>query len=182
MTSKLTYWGTLGVAAASVVVAGPAYAAGTTAGVSITNTATVNYQVSGVAQNSQSASDTFVVDRVINLTVIDLDGTTTNVVPGQTNAVTTFRLTNISNETLDFALAVTQPSGGAGGRASDIEIQAHEIVKMRERLAQVISKATGQDVERVRQDIDRDYWMTTDEAKAYGILGKVISKASEVKF
>jgi len=132
MTSKLTYWGTLGVAAASVVVAGPAYAAGTTAGVSITNTATVNYQVSGVAQNSQSASDTFVVDRVINLTVIDLDGTTTNVVPGQTNAVTTFRLTNTSNETLDFALAVTQPSGGAGahsGPADNFDVAAVPIYR-----------------------------------------------------
>lgn len=77
---------------------------------------------------------------------------------------------------------IHQPSGGAGGRASDIAIQAKEIVKMRERLARVISERTGQDLERVRDDIERDYWMTTDEAKEYGILGTVISKMSEIKF
>ncbi len=77
---------------------------------------------------------------------------------------------------------IHQPSGGAGGRAVDIEIQAKEIIKMRERLAQVIAKATGQSVERVRADIDRDYWMSTDEAKEYGILGKVIHSADEISF
>jgi ATP-dependent Clp protease protease subunit len=75
---------------------------------------------------------------------------------------------------------IHQPSGGAGGKASDIAIQAQEIVKMRERLAQIIADETGQDVERVRKDIDRDYWMSTEEAKEYGILGTVINKASEV--
>jgi ATP-dependent Clp protease, protease subunit len=77
---------------------------------------------------------------------------------------------------------IHQPSGGAGGKAVDIAIQAKEIIKMRERLAQVIAKATGQDVERVRVDIDRDYWMSTDEAKDYGILGKVVSSAKDIKF
>ena len=77
---------------------------------------------------------------------------------------------------------IHQPSGGAGGRASDIAIQAREIVKMRERIAQVIAKATGQTLEKVLEDIDRDYWMSTDEAKAYGILGTVVSKMSEVTF
>ncbi len=77
---------------------------------------------------------------------------------------------------------IHQPSGGAGGKASDIAIQAEEIVKMRQRIAEKIADATGQSVERVVKDIDRDYWMSTDEAKEYGILGTVISKASEVKF
>ncbi|MFA5989246.1 MAG: ATP-dependent Clp protease proteolytic subunit [Sphingomonas sp.] len=77
---------------------------------------------------------------------------------------------------------IHQPSGGAGGRASDIAIQAREIVKMRERLAQVISKTTGQPIERVRDDIDKDYWMDTDEAREYGILGTVINKASDISF
>ena len=77
---------------------------------------------------------------------------------------------------------IHQPSGGARGRAGDIAIQAQEIVKMRERLAKVISEKTGQKIERVREDIERDYWMTTDEAVDYGILGKVIMKASEVGF
>lgn len=76
---------------------------------------------------------------------------------------------------------IHQPSGGAGGKASDIAIQAEEIVKMRERIALKISEATGQDIERVRKDIDRDYWMSTDEAKEYGILGTVINSASEIK-
>jgi len=77
---------------------------------------------------------------------------------------------------------IHQPSGGAGGRATDIAIQAKEIVKMRERLARVISEKTGQPVERVREDIERDYWMTTEEAKEYGILGTVINSISEIKF
>ena len=128
MTSKLTYWGSIGLAAASVVVANPAFAAGTTAGASITNTATVTYQVGGVAQGSQTASDTFTVDRKINLTVAEVGTVTTNVVPGQTNAVTTFQLTNNSNEVLDFAPA---PDGrsvalvrnlGKGADASGIDL------------------------------------------------------------
>ena len=112
MTSKLTYWGTIGLAAASVVAASPAYAAGTTAGASITNTATVDYQVGGVSQGQQSASNTFTVDRKINLTVTEVGSVTTNVVPSQTNAVTTFQLTNNSNEGLDFALVASQIVGG----------------------------------------------------------------------
>jgi len=77
---------------------------------------------------------------------------------------------------------IHQPSGGAQGRAGDIAIQAQEIVKMRERLARVISDKTGQKIERVREDIERDYWMSTEEAKEYGILGKVITKSDQVKF
>ena len=77
---------------------------------------------------------------------------------------------------------IHQPSGGAGGKASDIAIQAQEIVKMRERIARKIADATGQDYDKVIKDIDRDFWMDTDEAKEYGILGNVISHASEVKF
>jgi ATP-dependent Clp protease protease subunit len=77
---------------------------------------------------------------------------------------------------------IHQPSGGAGGKASDIAIQAQEIVKMRERIARKIADATGQDYEKVLKDIDRDFWMDTKEAKEYGILGTVIKHASEVTF
>lgn len=77
---------------------------------------------------------------------------------------------------------IHQPSGGAQGRAGDIAIQAQEIIKMRERLAQVISERTGQPVERVREDIEKDYWMSTEEAIDYGILGKVIKSAAELTF
>jgi ATP-dependent Clp protease, protease subunit len=76
---------------------------------------------------------------------------------------------------------IHQPSGGAGGKASDIAIQAQEIVKMRERLARIIAAETGQSYDRVIVDIDRDYWMSTDEAKAYGILGTVVSKIDQIK-
>lgn len=75
---------------------------------------------------------------------------------------------------------IHQPAGGAQGRAGDIAIQADQIVKMRERLARVISDRTGQPLERVQADIERDYWMTTDEAKAYGILDKVVQSADDV--
>ena len=112
MTSKLTYMGAIGMAALSSVAAAPAFAAGTTAGTTITNTATVDYQVGGVAQGQQSASNNFTVDRKINLLVEEVGTVTTNVVPGQTNAVTTFQLTNSSNETLDFALVASQIAGG----------------------------------------------------------------------
>jgi ATP-dependent Clp protease, protease subunit len=77
---------------------------------------------------------------------------------------------------------IHQPSGGAQGRAGDIAIQAQEIIKMRERLAQVISEKTGQPVERVREDIEKDYWMSIEEAKEYGILGTVIKTAADIKF
>ena len=77
---------------------------------------------------------------------------------------------------------IHQPSGGAQGRAGDIAIQAQEIIKMRERLARVISECTGQPIERVREDIEKDYWMSIEEAKEYGILGTVIKTAADIKF
>ena len=75
---------------------------------------------------------------------------------------------------------IHQPSGGGGGTASDIAIQAREIVKMRERIAAVIARETGQPIERVREDIDRDYWMSAPEAIDYGIVGKIIVRQSEL--
>jgi ATP-dependent Clp protease, protease subunit len=76
---------------------------------------------------------------------------------------------------------IHQPSGGAGGRASDIAIQAQEILKMRERIAQVIAKETGQKIERVRTDIDRDHWMSAQEAIEYGLVARVIEKQTELR-
>jgi ATP-dependent Clp protease protease subunit len=75
---------------------------------------------------------------------------------------------------------IHQPAGGAGGRASDIAIQAQEIVKTRERIARTIAKETGQKLERVLADIDRDYWMSASEAIEYGLVSKVIEKQSEL--
>tara|TARA_B100000678_G_scaffold95369_1_gene79771 strand:- start:1882 stop:2499 length:618 start_codon:yes stop_codon:yes gene_type:complete len=77
---------------------------------------------------------------------------------------------------------IHQPSGGARGPASDIAIQAQEIVKMRERIAKKIADATGQAHDKVLKDIDRDFWMSTKEAKDYGILGTVIDSARDVSF
>ena len=75
---------------------------------------------------------------------------------------------------------IHQPSGGVGGKVSDIEIQAEQIEKMRERLARIISRTTGMDIEQVRKDIERDKWMDTDEAISYGILNKVVATASDI--
>ncbi|MGV8938933.1 MAG: ATP-dependent Clp protease proteolytic subunit [Allorhizobium sp.] len=73
-----------------------------------------------------------------------------------------------------------QPSGGTRGMASDIEIQANEIIKMNKRLIKIFSKATGQSEERIAKDIDRDYWLSAEEAKAYGLVSKVIESQSEI--
>lgn len=86
---------------------------GTAANTDITNTVSVNYQVGGVAQTQVQATDTFKVDRKVNVTVATTDAAPVAVTPGQTNAVTTFTVTNNSNATLDFLLAATNQTGGA---------------------------------------------------------------------
>jgi ATP-dependent Clp protease protease subunit len=73
-----------------------------------------------------------------------------------------------------------QPSGGAGGPATDIEIQAREIIKMRERLNRIFSEATGQPVERIDKDTDRDYWMDPEQAIAYGLVGRVVPSIDQL--
>lgn len=90
----------------------PAQASGTTAGSSIVNNVTVDYKVGGVSQNQVSASNSFVVDRKVNLVVAEVGSSTTTVSPGQSAAVTTFSVTNSSNAALDFALAATNRAGG----------------------------------------------------------------------
>lgn len=75
---------------------------------------------------------------------------------------------------------VHQPSGGSMGDATDIKIQAEQIVKMRARINQLIAKETGQPLERVAKDTDRDYWMTVEEAVEYGIVHKVVRSITEI--
>ena len=75
---------------------------------------------------------------------------------------------------------IHQPAGGFGGAASDIEIHAREIVKTRERINQVISERTGQPLERVAQDTDRDYWMSAEESLEYGLVGQIIQGVDEL--
>jgi ATP-dependent Clp protease protease subunit len=75
---------------------------------------------------------------------------------------------------------IHQPLGGAGGAATDIQIEAEEILKARERLNQVIADETGQPIERVSQDTDRNHWMSPEEARDYGIVGSVITSALDL--
>jgi ATP-dependent Clp protease protease subunit len=72
-----------------------------------------------------------------------------------------------------------QPSGGVGGQASDISIEAQEILKMRDRLNNIFARQTGQPVERIERDTDRNFWMSAEEAKAYGLVGKLITSQAE---
>mgnify|MGYP001401688052 FL=1 len=73
---------------------------------------------------------------------------------------------------------IHQPSGGAQGQATDIEIQAREILKLRESLNGILADRTGQPLEKIRADSERDYFMSSEEAKDYGLIDQVISKRS----
>ena len=75
---------------------------------------------------------------------------------------------------------IHQPAGGFGGTAADVEIHAREILKTRERINRVIAEQTGQDVERVAKDTERDYWMGPEESVEYGIVGKIIHSVDEL--
>ena len=76
---------------------------------------------------------------------------------------------------------IHQPAGGAGGPATDIAIQAKEILRTRERMARVISRETGQPFEKVTIDMERDFWMSADEAIAYGIVARVVETHRDVQ-
>ena len=76
---------------------------------------------------------------------------------------------------------IHQPGGGAGGPATDIAIQAKEIIKTRERIAKVIARQTGQDLQKVLTDMERDFWMSADEAIAYGLVSRVIESAKDLR-
>jgi ATP-dependent Clp protease, protease subunit len=75
---------------------------------------------------------------------------------------------------------IHQPSGGAGGQATDIEIQARELVRARQRIAGVIARETGRSLASVLVDIDRDRWMSAEEAIEYGLLSRIITRQSEL--
>ena len=74
-----------------------------------------------------------------------------------------------------------QPMGGVQGPATDIDIEAREIIKMRERLSQIIATETGQSIERVRRDTDRNYWMSASEAIDYGLASKIVHSIEDLK-
>lgn len=76
---------------------------------------------------------------------------------------------------------IHQPLGGTGGRATDIAIEAKEIIRMRERLNRIIARETGQSYEKVAKDTDRNYWMMADEAREYGIVSRIVNGMDELK-
>lgn len=76
---------------------------------------------------------------------------------------------------------IHQPSGGAQGQASDIHIQAQEILKIRERLNQIMAHHTGQDVETIARDTERDNFMSAQQSKAYGLIDEVLDKRVQTK-
>ena len=73
-----------------------------------------------------------------------------------------------------------QPSGGVGGTASDVKIEVEELIKMRKRLNQIFADQTGQSLERVSEDSDRNFWMSAQEAVDYGLAGSIVKSASEL--
>lgn len=74
-----------------------------------------------------------------------------------------------------------EPRGGVGGQATDVEIQAREIIKMRERLNQIFADATGKSLDQIKKDTDRDFWMSAEEAVEYGLVSKIVTHRGEIK-
>ena len=76
---------------------------------------------------------------------------------------------------------IHQPAGGVQGQSTEIQIEAKEILRMRKRVNKLIAKATGQTLEQIEKDTDRNFWLSAEEAKDYGIVGKIIESDSAVK-
>jgi ATP-dependent Clp protease, protease subunit len=74
-----------------------------------------------------------------------------------------------------------QPSGGAGGTAADIEIEAREILRMRERINRIFADRTGQPLERIERDTRRNFWLDAEEAKEYGLVGRIVRHVDELE-
>lgn len=76
---------------------------------------------------------------------------------------------------------IHQPAGGVQGQSTEIQIEAKEILRMRKRVNKLIAKATGQTLEQIEKDTDRNFWLSAEEAKDYGIVGKIVESDSAVK-
>ena len=76
---------------------------------------------------------------------------------------------------------IHQPMGGTGGKATDIAIEAKEIIRMRQRLNRIIAAETGQPLEKVERDTDRNYWMSAEDARDYGIVTHIVERYDQVK-
>ncbi|MCL2060175.1 MAG: ATP-dependent Clp endopeptidase proteolytic subunit ClpP [Oscillospiraceae bacterium] len=73
-------------------------------------------------------------------------------------------------------MMIHQPSGGARGQASDVKIQAEQMLKTRDRLNRILSETTGQPLATIERDVERDYYMSAEEAKAYGLIDEIMSR------
>ncbi|HYC32052.1 MAG TPA: ATP-dependent Clp protease proteolytic subunit [Gemmatimonadales bacterium] len=73
-----------------------------------------------------------------------------------------------------------QPAGGAGGTASDIDIEAREILRMRDRLNRIFARATGQPLERIEEDTHRNFWLDAEAALRYGLVGRIVERAADI--
>lgn len=76
---------------------------------------------------------------------------------------------------------IHQPAGGVQGQSTEIQIEAKEIIRMRERVNRLIAEATGQTYEKIAKDTDRNFWMSADEAKDYGMISKIIKTSDEIQ-
>jgi ATP-dependent Clp protease protease subunit len=76
---------------------------------------------------------------------------------------------------------IHQPSGGAQGQAADIEITVKEIMKLKKELYDILAEHTGKPYKKVEKDSDRDYWMTSEEAKEYGVIDEILVRNSNAK-
>src|SRR5690606_20719357 len=76
---------------------------------------------------------------------------------------------------------IHQPMGGVQGQASDIEITAKNILRMRDRLNEILAKNTGQPIDKIALDVDRDFWMDAEESKKYGVVDEVLKNPSKKK-
>lgn len=76
---------------------------------------------------------------------------------------------------------IHQPAGGVQGQSTEIQIEAKEIIRMRERVNRLIAAATGQTYEKIAKDTDRNFWMSADEAKDYGMVSKIIQSSDEIQ-
>jgi ATP-dependent Clp protease protease subunit len=74
-----------------------------------------------------------------------------------------------------------QPAGGSGGTASDIEIEAKEILRMRDRLNRIFARETGQPLERIEEDTHRNFWLDASAAVRYGLVGRIVERATEIE-
>ncbi|MBW3562559.1 MAG: ATP-dependent Clp protease proteolytic subunit [Actinobacteria bacterium] len=89
--------------------------------------------------------------------------------------------TGSRSATENARIMIHQPLGGARGSARDIEIQAQNIVYLRERINEILAERTGQPIDKIREDTDRDFWLTAEEARDYGLIDEVASPAKGAK-